>query len=61
MPERVRALPPVLGHGLDARDPLAVLERDLIVLARVVATHHQTRVNGCEPEKGKGQGETTYS
>ena len=37
MAELVRALPPVLGRGLDVRDPLALLERDFVVLARVVA------------------------
>ena len=37
MAELVRALPPVLGRGLDVGDPFALLERDLVVLARVVA------------------------
>ena len=29
--------PPILGDSLDVRDPVALLERDLVVLARVVA------------------------
>ncbi len=33
----IRALPPILGRSLDMRDPVALLERDLVVFAGIVA------------------------
>ena len=31
-------LPPVVRHSLDVRDPIAFLERDLVILTGVVTT-----------------------
>ena len=44
MAELVSALPPVLRRGLYLGDPLALLERDLVVLARVVAADRYVSV-----------------
>ena len=47
MAELVRALPPIFGRGLDLGDPLAFLERDLVVFPRIVAAVRIGTIQRC--------------